>query len=289
MPDTAAARTDAEGAQPFLDLEPTSDPLRWRLQVPLDRCVGMPGAEFLFGGAGLGLAITALQRSAERPAIWATSQYTAYARPGETLEVSVDLVNVGKSVTQARAVARVGEREIFAVSAALGSRPGDLSRQWLKAPEATAPTALQPAPHYRGMSEGLHAHLDVRVVHGRRSFAEIVDTPSQDGRLITWVRPMGGQPIDLGFLAVVGDMVPSGVGNAVGFNAGGNSLDNTLRINRLVPTDWILSDVQIQAVERGFVQGAAHLFSQDGVLLATANQTMILRRHQLPPEPDDQT
>ena len=38
-------------------------------------------------------------------------------------------------------------------------------------------------------------------------------------------------------LAIMGDYVPSGVGQALGIIGGGNSLDNTLRVIRLVPTE----------------------------------------------------
>ena len=58
---------------------------------------------------------------------------------------------------------------------------------------------------------------------------------------------------------------------------GGNSLDNTLRIVDLVPTDWVLMDIRIHAVERGFGHGLVHMFAEDGTLLATASQSCIVR------------
>ena len=78
-------------------------------------------------------------------------------------------------------------------------------------------------------------------------------------------------------LAVLGDFVPMGVGQALGVRGGGNSLDNTLRIVDLVPTDWVLMDIRIHAVERGFGHGLVHMFAEDGTLLATASQSCIVR------------
>ena len=76
---------------------------------------------------------------------------------------------------------------------------------------------------------------------------------------------------------MLGDFVPMGVGQALGVRGGGNSLDNTLRIVKLVPTDWVLLDIQAHAVERGFGHGLVHMFAEDGTLLATASQSCIMR------------
>jgi acyl-CoA thioesterase-2 len=83
--------------------------------------------------------------------------------------------------------------------------------------------------------------------------------------------------IDASMLAIMADHVPSGIGNALGQNAGGNSLDNTLRIRRIVPTEWVLCDIRILGVHGGFGHGAMYLFAQDGELMATASQSLIVR------------
>ena len=64
---------------------------------------------------------------------------------------------------------------------------------------------------------------------------------------------------------------------ALGIRGGGNSLDNTLRIVEPVATDWVLLDIRVQAVERGFGHGLVHMFAEDGTLLATASQSCIVR------------
>jgi acyl-CoA thioesterase len=83
--------------------------------------------------------------------------------------------------------------------------------------------------------------------------------------------------VDAATLAVLGDFVPMAIGQALGVRGGGNSLDNTLRIVRLVPTKWVLLDIQIQGVERGFGHGTMNMFAEDGTLLATASQSVIAR------------
>ena len=78
-------------------------------------------------------------------------------------------------------------------------------------------------------------------------------------------------------LAVLGDFVPFGIGQALGLAAGGNSLDNTIRVARLEPTDWVLLDIRVLAVHGGFGHGAVLLWSESGQLLAIASQSTIVR------------
>jgi len=78
-------------------------------------------------------------------------------------------------------------------------------------------------------------------------------------------------------LAILGDYVPFGIGQALGLRAGGNSLDNTLRVERLVPTEWVLLDIRVHAVAHGYGHGLVHLWAEDATLLATASQSTIVR------------
>ena len=63
----------------FLGLEQSHNPFRWNMEVT--QRVSTSG-NFLFGGCGLGAAISAMEGTTGRTTIWATSQYLAYAKPG---------------------------------------------------------------------------------------------------------------------------------------------------------------------------------------------------------------
>jgi acyl-CoA thioesterase len=78
-------------------------------------------------------------------------------------------------------------------------------------------------------------------------------------------------------LAILGDYVPFGIGQALGARAGGNSLDNTLRVGTLVASEWVLLDIRIDAIANGFGHGVVHLWAQDGTLLASASQSTMVR------------
>jgi acyl-CoA thioesterase len=118
--------------------------------------------------------------------------------------------------------------------------------------------------------------MDQRLAHGRNP--DELDGTHGDGRTLLWARiPELSGPIDAPGLAVLGDFVPFGVGQALGIRGGGNSLDNTLRVVDLAPTDWVLLDITVQAVERGFGHGISQMYATDGTLLATASQSCIVR------------
>ena len=75
-------------ARHFLGLEPTDDPLRWRL--PVTPAVCTPG-HFLYGGCGLAAGIVAMEAASGRPTVWATAQYLTYAPTGSVLDWEVVL------------------------------------------------------------------------------------------------------------------------------------------------------------------------------------------------------
>ena len=76
------------------------------------------------------------------------------------------------------------------------------------------------------------------------------------------------EPLVGAALGVLGDFVPFAVGQALGIQGGGNSLDNTLRIVELVPTEWVLLDIRVHGVERGFGHGLVNMYAEDGTLEA---------------------
>lgn len=232
---------------------------------------------FLFGGAGLGAGIAALETVSQRRCTWATAQYLSYARRDEKVEIDVTIAVAGSSVTQARAVCRVGEREVLTVNAALGDRNFSAAGQFVTMPETVSPQDARPRPLRPDHANSIMEALDMRFSKGR-DFSELDGTPS-DGRTMMWVRIKSlVDGIDAAALGILGDFVPMAAGQALGLRAGGNSLDNTIRFANLVPTDWVLLDIQIESVQRGFAHGTIQMFAEDGTLLATASQSCIARK-----------
>lgn len=265
----------AMDSRTFLGLEPTHNPFRWKL--PVTEGISTTG-NFLFGGSGLGAAISALEGTSGRQCVWATAQYLSYAKPGEVLDIDVHVAVDGHQITQARAVCHVADREILTVNAALGDRPMEASGQWEQMPtDIPAPDECASRPHSSDWSGTINDRLDQRLVKGR-SFEGLDGSEPGDGQTLLWARlPDVIAGVGATTLAILGDFVPMGIGQALGARAGGNSLDNTLRVGRIVPTDWVLMDIRVHAVERGFGHGLVHMFAEDGTLLATASQSVIVR------------
>ena len=255
----------------WLGLEATDDPLRFRLPV---RPRLSTGGGFLFGGAGLAAATAALEVATGRPLVWASAQYLSYARPPAVLDIEVDLAVTGHQISQARATGRVEGVEIFTVNAALGRRPFEAAGEWAVHPEVPRPEDCPHRhldPHH---DDTIMSTIEMRLAEARQ-MEELEGTPG-DGRSAVWAR-VPDLDISAVTLGVLGDWVPFGIGQALGARAGGNSLDNSLRVVDIVPTDWVLLDIRVSAVAHGFGHGLVHLWAEDGSLLATASQSAIVR------------
>ncbi|HMJ74395.1 MAG TPA: acyl-CoA thioesterase [Iamia sp.] len=258
----------------FFGLEATHNAHRWYLPIVPQICTGH---QFLFGGCGLGAAIEALEHTTGRPVVWATAQYLSYARPPSVMDIDVTIPVAGRSISQARAVAHVGDTEILTVNAALGDRSLDARGQMIEMPVVPPPEDCVDRPRrFADDTESIMTRLELRLALGRQ-FDDFDGTPLPGGRSALWARVADLPETTAAKLAILGDYVPFGTQQALGLQIGGNSLDNTLRVVRLVPTEWVLIDIEVHALERGFAHGLVHLWAQDGTLLATASQSTIAR------------
>jgi acyl-CoA thioesterase len=256
----------------FLGLEPTNDPLRWRLPVTL--AVSTPG-RFLYGGCGLAAGIVAMETASGRPTVWATAQYLTYAPTGSVLDWEVVLAAVGGGTTQARAIGRLGDQEVLTVNAALGLHNLEVSGTWVDPPVVPPPDEcpLQESPAM--FVDTVLNRVEHRVARGRL-FSELDGHPGSADSAF-WARVPGHLEPSAATLAVIGDYVSGGVSQPIGARTMGRSLDNTLRVVRLVPTTWVLCDIHMHALANGFGHGLAHLWAEDGTLLATASQSISVR------------
>ncbi len=262
-------------ASEFFDLRATHNPHRWFLPVTEQVVVGHDVRPFLFGGVGMAAAVRAMERTTERPAIWATAQYLSFARLGQVVDLDVWVPSAGRHTTQARVIGHVLDHEILTVNAALGERPGEMVGQWLKAPKVPPPQDCEPVVDAPGEVNGVRQRFEVRIAAGRYRSDQV--TGRGPGRLVAWFRTLDGHPIDAAVLAIVADYVSVALSDAIGEGAGATSLDNTIRYARIAPTEWLLAEIQIEAVAKGLAHGAMRLFAEDGTLMALASQSMILR------------
>ena len=111
-----------------------------------------------------------------------------------------------------------------------------------------------------------------------RPYWELTGIPGS-GNASLWVRIPELDGASAAALAMIGDFVPYGIGQALGVRAGGNSLDNTIRVGHLTTTGWVLLAAHLQQVANGFGYGRAELWAQDGTLLGEVSQSAVMRQH----------
>jgi acyl-CoA thioesterase len=115
-------------------------------------------------------------------------------------------------------------------------------------------------------------HVETRVAIGR-AYGELDGTPGSPNSAL-WTRVPGHFDPSAATLAIFGDYVPGGVSQPFGYHLMGRSLDNTIRVVSLEPTDWVLTEIHVYALAGGFAQGTAFMWSESGTLLATASQSI---------------
>lgn len=244
----------------------------WELPVVPEICSGI-GA--LFGGCALGAAAEALEQTTGRPLVWAVAQFLSFARPPQVVQIDVIPLVEGNRFTQARVVGHSEGTEIFHVSATLGRRDSDLGGAWAIPPASLPPEECPPRERPARFVGTVMDRVETRLVadpEGRLEPGKVAP-----GRSGFWVR-VPDLACSSGALGLVGDFIPAGISFALGERAGGQSLDNSVRILQLAPSEWYLVDVRIHGVEHGVAHGLAHLWNERGVLLGTATQTTVIRR-----------
>lgn len=238
--------------------------MRWYLPVTPGICSGLGT---LFGGCALGAAIDILERVTGRPMIWACAQYLGYTRPPSVVDLDVHVGAAGRTTTQARVLGQVGGTEIFTVNASLGQRDIADDQQWVRPPDVPAP---------RDCFERVRRSDPGSTIGSRVEQRTAIDAPGT-GQTAIWTRMPDMLEISAASLAVLGDFVAMALGQALAAPFSASSLDNTLRVSHVVPTEWVLVDIRIETVAHGFGHGHVYLWSEDGILMATASQSVMLR------------
>jgi acyl-CoA thioesterase II len=246
-------------------------------QIAFRLATGRPGQYFMFGGSGVALAARAIERHADAPLRWLTVQFVAATLLDDRLDFTVERLG-GGSVAQFALTGRVGDRVVLRAMAATGSRSGGAPDLLAKPmPDVPAPDDCALVRAHDQAERDVHQLIEIRLASGR--FGIFSKAPrSADSHVRVWMRPQMGA-VDAAALGLMADFVGSTLSNAVGLRGGAGSLDNTIRVVRLVPTRWVLCDIAIPAIADGIGHGRVDLFAEDGTLLAMAGQTFIARLH----------
>lgn len=259
----------------FLDLKPQQDPTHWQLPIR-GRHTG--GRQSLFGGVGLAAGIAVAEQVTGLQTYWATAQYIATTQQPVDLDLHLSVPAQGRNTSQVQVEGRCQEAPIISIMAALGQRPELLARRWDAMPDGGRPGSGIPVRHHQD-EQRLHDHVELTMARGMFGFTGD-GTPSGDEHSLIWAR-MPGLHLDRPALAILADYMPSAVGNAMGEKLRCSSLDNTIRFAELDASDgrdWVLIDNRIDFVGNGIAHGHCLIWSEAGLLLASASQTMTVAR-----------
>lgn len=236
----------------------------------------------LWGGCALAVALEFVRACGGRDGVWAQTQFLQPVQEGQTVDLAVD--PAGGGLSQATVRATVDGRPVFVASGTFG-RGGEAIRY---APPATwAPPAADCPPReypawldYR--PDGLISLLDQRWARPAR--ADLDGTPGT-GRSALWLRLHPPLAPTRAALALLADLAPAGLIEAIGDMAFGTSLDNHLRLVPVAgPTTpariggWVLLDIRVEAIVRNVAHLSGHLYDSDGALIAVAGQSVLVHR-----------
>ncbi len=263
----------------LLDLQPTDDPYRFGLNARRELCTPFG---FLYGGSGIAASIEAAERATGRPLQWITTQFIGTPVPDEIIDLQVDVPAHGKATTQSQVHGTVtgpdGEtRLVFTSLAAHTERPSGDGAAFLRPPEVPPPEECpsMSEPFAAMVAGTFFDHLERRIAAGKLA-VDAIDDP-QTGLLALWCRIPGHRIGSAATQAFVADIIPLAVCAALGAMPGGTSLDNTVRIIDPDPSEWVLLEIVPEGFHRSIGHGSLRLWSQDGRLIGTAQQTCIIR------------
>ncbi|MFB0928261.1 MAG: thioesterase family protein [Acidimicrobiales bacterium] len=238
------------------------------------------GSGSLFGGVGLAAGLIALEAAAGQPPVYMTCQFASTIQPPDELVVTTEILTKGRTVCQARLTGTSADRTVLALLGATGNRSEDHRRIWRQMPEVEPPEACEPLRRLQD-TESLHNHVDVRMARGMFGFAPEDaagrGAASGDASTLFWTR-MPNVVHDAAALALMADYLPSAVGNSLDQRIFCSSLDNTIRFVSPLEVDesseWVLCESHVEFVAAGFATSRGFLWSRNGTLLASANQSM---------------
>ncbi len=263
----------------LLDLQPTDDSHRFQLTARKELCTPFG---FLYGGSGIAASIEAAERATGRPLQWITTQFIGRPLPDEVIDLEVLIPAAGRATTQAQVFGTVTEpsgdrRTVFTSLCAHTDRPTGDAVGFADMLDVPAPEECPPMsdPFAAAVAGSFFDHLERRLAAGKLAL-DALDDP-QTGPLALWCR-IPDHVIGSGATqAFIADIIPLAVSAALGVAPGGTSLDNTVRIIDPEPSEWVLLDIVADGFHRSIGHGSLRLWSQDGRLIGTAQQTCIIR------------
>ncbi len=232
---------------------------------------------FLYGGSSAAAAIETLESITERPLIFLSCQFNNFAKLGADILVTAEESVRGGNISHTSLSATADDALVFSALGTLGERSHSLETQFISMPKLDEP---KNCPKFGGGKREGKYSIDSRIEYrvARGSLRKDKQVP---GQMALWAKVPELKQTSASSIALMADYLPVSIGSVLERAAGGNSLDNQLRILAVEQSEWLLLDCQAKGVNKGFAHATMNIWSQSGRLLALASQSIIFREFDL--------
>ena len=251
----------------FFGVQATDDELRWLLPISpnVANYLGV-----MHGGCALAAVTAAAETWSGRPLAAASAQFLARVPLGGSAEITFDIGSAGKRMTQVLAqVADAGDGSVLMRALlSLGGRRLGIDQDWVQPPEVPAPEEL------------VRRSVPDNAVPSFSTDADIRFAPysAGDRTILCWARLAGTLASTRQGLIALADTLATGMHLSLGRKWRGASLDNTVRIAGDADCEWVLLDIGTDGFHNAVGHGVVRMFTPDGELLASGNQSFAVAR-----------
>ena len=159
-------------------------------------------------------------------------------------------------------------RVILRALVSLGGRQLGIDQTWATNPDVAPPHECEPRGTTSLTGHSFADHADIRLASYEPG----------DRHVRYWARLSGTLASTGPGLTALADLLPSGMRISLNAAFRGSSLDNTVRIAGAADSEWVLIDMESDAVHNGVGHGVVRIFAETGELLATGNQSFAITR-----------
>jgi acyl-CoA thioesterase len=253
---------------PLVGLGPVGGPA-WGFAATPDLCAG-DGQ--VFGGSLLAAGICALEEAVGLPLAVTSAEFLGAVRAGDEVRIVCEGSAPSRThgLVRASASCAVGDRVVARLAASLvgdDARGGSVAAPG-RAPDVPAPVDCPPREYRWPAPESISSWLEVRIARD----------VSAEGHLSLWTRLAGIEDPTPASLGLVSDHVAFAVRAFLGGDVGVRSLDHSLRIGAGGRGPWVLLDIAVSFADACLAHGRVDLWSEDGVFLAAAEQSVLVTR-----------
>ena len=235
----------------------------------------------LYGGCALALAIEYLESKYERNLVMASTQFIGQSYSGQALRFASTTGVNGKSFTQSTVNTYADGKHQFQTEGSLGSRQTPCEIRGKKAPlDVLHPLDCKRVPHLEFTEGFISPRFEIRHDPNLNPFSPNSSnkvSPTSPTLSTFWAQMPECLEVSAASLAILADIAPSATNMWTGQFMIASSLDNTIRILNLAQSDWILCEMELSGINHGIAHTTMNMWNEDGVLLAVASQSYILR------------